>query len=143
MDISTIFESEERAVFEAVRVGVVSSTDSKNATARVYFEDRDDVVSFDLPVITKGTMETKDYWMPVVNEQVVCLFLANDPSTGFIVGSPYSESDKPISAIHDAGMNKRGIYIDAENYIEWDADHKEFVISASKPIRIKGTIETE
>lgn len=143
MAISTIFENEDSDHFEAVQLGVVSSVDKKKGTARVYFEDRDDLVSFDFPVIVRNTMKIKDYWMPDVDEQVLCLISACDNSRGFIIGSPYSEADKPISAIHDSGKNKRGLYIDENNYIEWDGDNHQFVISASKPIRVKGRIETE
>lgn len=75
---------------ELIRVGKVTSTNDEQASARVQFADRDDVVSYDLPVIVKNTLQNKDYWMPDINEQVLCLFLPIGIEQGFIIGSFYT-----------------------------------------------------
>ena len=47
----------ESIVANLFRVGTVSSINEEAATARVTFSDRDNVVSYDLPVITKNTLK--------------------------------------------------------------------------------------
>ena len=80
---------------ELIRVGKVTSTNDEAATARVQFGDRDDVVSYDLPILVKNTLENKDYWMPDINEQVLCLFLPTGIEQGFILGSFYTRVTTP------------------------------------------------
>ena len=59
------------------RVGTVDVINESACTARVVFEDRDNMQSYDLRVIVKNTLKNKDYWMPDIGEQVLCLFFAN------------------------------------------------------------------
>ena len=66
----------------------------QKCTAKVIFPDWDEKVSFDLPVMQKNTLNTKHYWMPEPNEQVVCGFFANGTQEGVILGAIYSEADK-------------------------------------------------
>ncbi|WP_421663662.1 hypothetical protein [Lysinibacillus telephonicus] len=117
-----------------IRVGKVSSVNRNNCTARVFFEDRDDVVSHDLRVIVKNTMNKKDYWLPDVDEQVVCIFLPNGEETGFIVGSVYSDVDRPPAEISNAGEERIGYWIDENNYIKWVAEERKFVVKSENPI---------
>lgn len=120
--------------FEAIRVGVVSSIDRKKSTVRVYFEDREEAVSHDLKVIVPQTMKTKYYYMPDVDETVICGFLASGQETGFILGSVYSEIDKPVPEISDDGKTRVGIWIDNDNYIKWVEEDRKFVVKTEKPI---------
>lgn len=78
-----------------VRVGVVSSINSGDCTAKVAFKEfNGGVVSYDLPIMVKQSMHNKDYWMPDIHEQVVCVFLPTGLEQGFILGSFYSDVDK-------------------------------------------------
>ena len=79
------------------RVGIVSSVNPADMTARVTFPDRDDFVRADLHIITTGSQDTKVYWLPYVGEQVVCLFSANDNNLteGYILGTMYNSKDTP------------------------------------------------
>lgn len=117
-----------------IRVGKVSSINRNNCTARVFFEDRDDVVSHDLRVIVKNTMNKKDYWLPDVDEQVVCIFLPNGEETGFIIGSVYSDVDRPPAEISNTGEERVGYWIDENNYIKWVAEERKFVVKSENPI---------
>lgn len=78
-----------------IRVGVVSSIDAKAGTARVAFKDRDNILSYDLPVMVRNTLGTKDYWMPDIKEQVLCFFLPIGLESGYIMGSFYSKNVTP------------------------------------------------
>lgn len=78
-----------------VRYGRVSSTDPVRATIRVMFDDEDEMVSYDLPVIVQNSLKNKDYALPDVGEHVVCLFLGNGISAGFCLGAVYDTSNPP------------------------------------------------
>lgn len=86
---------------QLIRVGIVSSVNPQNCTAKVLFEDQDEAVSYDLFVINHNTQDNQDYWLPDVNEAVLCLFLPIGIETGFILGSYYSEVDKPANTDPD------------------------------------------
>lgn len=78
-----------------IRVGKVVSINPSKATARVQFSDRDSLVSHDLQVICQTTKDVKEYHMPVIGEDVVCLFMpiGIESGCGFIVGAVYAGSN--------------------------------------------------
>lgn len=78
-----------------IRIGEVSSVDPKNCTARVVFDDEDGFISNDLPIIQRNTQSTKDYWLPAVGEDVICVFLPCGEEDGFILGSFYADEITP------------------------------------------------
>lgn len=80
---------------DIIRIGRVSSVDENSVTARVIFEDRDSMVSDDLSILMPFTMKDKMYFIPAINEQVLCIMLPNSTSKGYIAGSIYNASDKP------------------------------------------------
>jgi phage baseplate assembly protein gpV len=65
-----------------VEEGRVSSVDYKAGTVQVVFDDKSDIVSDDLPLFNS------EYRMPDVGDVVVCLFLSNNPTQGFCLGTP-------------------------------------------------------
>lgn len=76
------------------RVGIVAQLDAARARVRVTFRARDQVRSSWLLVVTRGTQNNKDYWMPDLGEQVVCLMDAHDED-GAVLGALYSSQDTP------------------------------------------------
>lgn len=74
-----------------IRIGRVSSIDVNTNTARVAFSDKDDLVSGNLMIVNRGSMVDKDYWIPDIDEQVLCLMQPNASgkglNDGFILGS--------------------------------------------------------
>lgn len=78
-----------------IKIGEVSSVDYAAGTARVVFDDDDSVVSFDLQVLHRNTIANKDYAMPDVGEDVICLFLPSGTEEGFILGSVYAGEITP------------------------------------------------
>ena len=85
------------ALTQMVRVGTVSSVNEKNGTVRVLFGDADangkPLISDELPVLTRKSLRDKSYWMPDVNEHVLCLFLPFGLRQGFVLGAFYSQAD--------------------------------------------------
>lgn len=130
--------SEDDVPFEVMRYGRVDSVDLKKATARVVFQDRDDVKSFDLQVMQKNTLNKKAYWMPEIDEIAVCLFLSNGQESGIIIGTLYAEDDaskhKPVPEISDDGKQRVGLWIDAHNYIKWIEEERKFEVKTENPI---------
>ena len=82
-----------------IRIGRVSSVDVNTNTARVAFSDKDDLVSGNLMIVNRGSMADKDYWIPDIDEQVLCLMMPNKSglglNEGFILGSFFSAEDAP------------------------------------------------
>ena len=64
--------------------------------------DKNDRTTAALKVIQRGTCKTKDYWMPAVNDQVLCLVLPNvsgkGPGEGYVLGAFYSDADKALES---------------------------------------------
>ncbi len=118
-----------------IRVGRVSTINSQNATVRVFFDDKQDSVSYNLPVIVRNSMKNKDFWMPDVGEQVLCLFLPNGNAQGFCLGSFYSDADTPPA--DDA--NKRHIRFADGTSMEYDRETHTLTIQAQGPINISAT----
>lgn len=115
-----------------VRVGRVSSVNPAACTVRVAFDDKDNLVSFDLPVIVPQTLKNKDYILPDVGEHVVCLFLPNGLAQGFCLGAIYSAEDVPPAS--DA--NKRVIQFEDGTRIEYDRTEHILTINAVGPVNI-------
>ncbi|MEG2664033.1 MAG: phage baseplate assembly protein V [Hafnia sp.] len=120
---------------QLIRVGVVSDIDEKGVTARVTFDDQDDVTSASLQVIVKNTDENADYWMPDVGEQVLCLFLPVGPQQGFILGSFYDETHIPPANTAD----KRVIKFKNGTRIENDRGSNLLLVDAVGDVTIKAT----
>lgn len=95
-----------------IRVGTVSSVNAAAGTVRVAFAAQDDMVTYELPVITRGSKNNKDYWLPDVDEQVLCLFLPNVSGRGvcegFVLGTFYSSVDAPVENSGDVHAVKYG-----------------------------------
>lgn len=73
-----------------VRVGTVSSVRASDYTARVAFHDKLDsdgrpLISGALKVIQNQPIQTPP-WMPSIGQFVVCIYLPNGESDGFVIG---------------------------------------------------------
>lgn len=95
-----------------IRVGTVSSVNAAAGTVRVAFAAQDELVTYEMPVITRGSKNNKDYWLPDVDEQVLCLFLPNTSGRGvcdgFVLGTFYSSVDAPVENSGDVHAVKYG-----------------------------------
>jgi len=76
------------------RVGIVKSQDAVNAKVRVTFPDRNQMVSWWLPLCVPKSQTDKAYWIPDIGEQVVCLMDEHDED-GAVLGAIYSSADSP------------------------------------------------
>lgn len=99
-----------------IRIGEVSSVDYANGTARVVFDDDDSIVSNDLQVLQKNTLQNQDFVMPDVGEDVVCLFLPSGTEEGFILGSVYAGEVTPP----ESSGNKRTVVFADGTKVSYD-----------------------
>jgi phage baseplate assembly protein V len=101
---------------DCIRVGKVSAIYPERCTAEVTFDDRGNVVTRELPVLVPFTLKDRAYYMPAVQERVICLFDPGAPSVGYIVGSYYC--DTRIPPYKDE--NKTYINFEDETHVEYD-----------------------
>ena len=87
-----------------IRIGEVTSIDQASCTARVTFDDDDGFTSYDLPVLQPNTLRNRDYRMPDIGEDAVCVFLPAGTSEGFILGSIYAGEVSPPAESGDVRM---------------------------------------
>lgn len=119
-----------------LRTGLVSSVDEQKATVRVVFKDRDNMVSYDLPVIHLHTLHVKGYRMPDVGENVVCLFQGNGMQDGYCLGAIYSDVDLP--PVRD--KNLCGIWFEDGSHVYYDREKKKLHVKAVSDVYIDGNL---
>ncbi|WP_337393861.1 phage baseplate assembly protein V [Phascolarctobacterium succinatutens] len=123
-----------------IRIGTVSAVNGESCSARVAFEDKDNMVSAELPIITIGSKQTKAYWLPEVGTQVLCIFQPNASgsgiSKGFIIGAFYSTQDAPVEKNADV----RSVTFADGSFIRYQNGNIE--INATGKLLLKGaTVE--
>lgn len=123
-----------------IRIGTVSAVNGESCSARVVFDDKDNMVSAELPIITIGSKQTKAYWLPEVGTQVLCIFQPNASgsgiSKGFIIGAFYSTQDAPV----ESDANARSITFADGSFIRYQNGNIE--INATGKLLLKGaTVE--
>ena len=103
------------ATEKILRRGIVSAVYPERHSARVTFEDEDNLVSAELPILTTFASKNNFYALPDISEQVICLYEENDggEGTGVIIGSIYSDVNKPKANSQDICRVDFG-----ENFIE-------------------------
>ena len=124
----------ESIVKNMVKVGIVESFNEDNGTARVVFEDAN-LKSYDLPIMVKQTKDNKDYWVPDIDEPVICIFLPTGIESGFILGAYYNKKDKP--PVMD--QNKRTVKFKDGTIIEYDRKQHKLTADVKGDIDIKAT----
>lgn len=78
------------------RVGIVTAQQVTPFPAvRVKFPERDNIVSYWLPLSVRSSQDDKDFWMPDIGEQVLCLMDEHDEN-GAVLGAIYSNVDTPV-----------------------------------------------
>jgi phage baseplate assembly protein gpV len=85
-------KNESRNMF---RVGTVSSVNYPAGTVRVCFEDKDNIVTDELPLLSF------EYDMPEVGQRVLCLFLGNSIAAGVCLSRYFFDGDRPVESGRD------------------------------------------
>lgn len=115
-----------------IRIGEVSSVDPAKCTARVVFDDEDGFISNDLPIVQRNTQDVKDYWLPAVGEDVLCLFLPCGEEDGFILGSFYADEIEPPTS----SESKRYTEYPDGTVIGYDWEAHELTVTGAEKIKV-------
>lgn len=113
-----------------IKYGVVSEIKAEKAQVKVIFQESNNIVSYYMPVLQMFTGTNKSYFMPNINDVVICL-LSPRGDSGVVLGSIYNDKNTP--PVDDE--NKYNITFDDGTTIEYDK--KENILKAD----IKGTAE--
>lgn len=104
-----------------IKVGKVVAIDEKSCKVRVQLLDTDGVVTYWLPVVVNKSQQDKFYWLPDIDEEVICCFLENGIEQGFVLGAVYNSQDSPPVANKD----KFHIRFSDGSFVEYDrVSHK-------------------
>lgn len=119
-------------------IGIVSQYGKTPGTVIVRRPDKDDRTTAELKIVSRCTHKTKDYWMPDIDDQVLCLLLPNTsgkgPGEGFVLGALYSEKDPPA----ESNPNVRSVRYKDGSYIVNDSGS--MTIHASKSITLTAPV---
>ncbi|WP_303839397.1 phage baseplate assembly protein V [Selenomonas ruminantium] len=127
----------DRALRGMLRTGTVSAVYPKTDTVRVVFDDKDETTSPELHVLHRFSGKNKDYWMPDIGDQVLCIFNNNDKnfSTGWVLGSYFTERQPPQVASADI---MRMDFADG-SFVEVNRAAGSLKINFTGPITINGS----
>ena len=122
-----VLDSAAHSIPAYLREGHVSSYDAKTKTARVRFEELDNLVSHPFKVIVPNSIKNHDEFHLDVNEHVVCLCLGNGIEAGFVLGSTYDVKNPPPVGNPDRRVTIFGdgahVFYDRKEHIFQIVDH--------------------
>ncbi|WP_404427310.1 hypothetical protein LG296_01700 [Ureibacillus chungkukjangi] len=116
-----------------IRVGKVNSINAVTGTVDVLFEDRDNQIISDLPLMAF------EYDIPEIGQQALCLFLGNDIGQGFCLRTFYSDINLPPVANENIYRKQ---FSDG-TFIEYKKDSRKLSIHSSEPITIFGNLNVQ
>lgn len=127
----------ENAQKNTVRVGKVSAVSEETGMVRVAFADCYSKQGYQasawLPVLVKQSKATKDFYMPDVDEHVLCLFIPGATENGFVLGSHYSSVDAPPAG----SAGKRVVRFEDGTEIAYDKVSKTLSVAGQGPLSIQ------
>ena len=117
-----------------VRRGFISTVNPEKHTARVTFEDEDNLVSEEMPVIVPAANRNNFYALPDINDQVIVLYeqIDNQQGSGVILGSIYSEVNQPKVNSQDITR----IDFDDGSFFEFDRSSGNLTIHCTGNIKV-------
>lgn len=118
----------------AIKQAKVSSVNPARMRVRVVYEDRNDFVSDELPVLCLGSSANKHYWLPDVGEQVAVAEADEGDGQGFVLGSFYSDAMPPEESSQDI----RKIKFSDGSYIEFNRSTGNLNIVCTGDVTVNG-----
>lgn len=77
---------------QELRVGKISAINYEEGKARVVYDDKDGMVTPELPFLSPGGI----YDMPAVGDMVLVAHLPNGPAAGVIIGKFFNINNVPV-----------------------------------------------
>ncbi|MGG3504751.1 phage baseplate assembly protein V [Paenibacillus lautus] len=97
------------------------------------FEDRDDMKSGILPVVTTGGWGRSNA-LPEPGQEVACLFFANGISDGICLGVIDDDEDPPGTA------DQRGIWFEDGSNVYYDRTLRKLIVNAAGGVMLDGDV---
>ena len=118
-----------------IRFGKVSAVIPERCACRVVFDDRDNLVSAELPCLQSSCLNNRFYNLPDVGDSVLCLMAPNDEhGAGFVLGSFFTEKNPAPAQSQEISMIK---FSDGTT-IQYDRESHELRIDCVGNVRING-----
>ena len=111
---------------DMIKVGIINEIDLKKSLYRVKFEQDEDVKSYWFQPIYPSTQNDKTYYQYSLGEQVLVLTLYEGNQDGYIIGSMYSDKDKPPRVAEGI----RYIQFEDGSYLQYDKNKKSLTVNA-------------
>lgn len=122
----------ETILKKLIKVGKVSEVNYETASCKVVFEDLKGFQTQNLQVLHRKTLKHKSYDMPDIDELVVCIFLPYANNFGIILGSIYTDENKPLC------QDDRVQYkFEDGTYIEYDKSTKQATVDCQGDVVVK------
>ncbi|GMB00442.1 phage baseplate assembly protein V [Pelosinus sp. IPA-1] len=112
------------------RVGPVTSIDDVGQRVRVTFGDMDNLVSPWLQVACRGSGQDDEYWMPDINDQVLCLMMPTGNAEGYVLCSVRGNTPKA------GAVGKRYVRFADGSEVEFDRASGTLTIITTGPVNI-------
>ena len=128
-------ESAEIPVARLIRVGEVTTVDPAKLTCRVTFDDDAGYTSAELPVLQPNTFKNKDYALPDIGEDVLCLFLPGGVERGFVLGSFYAGNVTPPASSQDV----REVKFSDGTVVKYDRSAHKLTADVKGDVSVKAT----
>lgn len=111
---------------DMIKVGIINEIDLKKSLYRVKFEQDEDVKSYWFQPIYPSTQNDKTYYQYSLGEQVLVLTPYEGNQDGYIIGSMYSDKDKPPRVAEGI----RYIQFEDGSYLQYDKNKKSLTVNA-------------
>ncbi len=118
---------------EPFRIGRISSVDYENGTCRVVYNDKDNSVTTEMPLLC---MTAREYFMPRVDDIVAVLHLSNGQQFGLILGMYWKDNNRPVEC--GEGLFRKDLDREGKCYIRYDANTGELKIHNDGKIVVEG-----
>ena len=119
MDID---EKTKKALENLIFTAVVCEQNAAKGLVKVTREEKGSKVSNDMFVLQRGTKATKDFWIPAIGDEVLCIqapnFSGKGTGDGFVLGAIYSSVDAPV----ETDPKVRSVHFADGSYVKSDGE---------------------
>jgi len=113
-------------------IGKVVAIDEEKGLVRVKLEEHDNLTTYWLSVLYTKTQYDKEYWLPDIDEIVLCVFTPPAFERGFVIGSFYTQEDTPPTFSRDKWIKK---FKDG-TVIEYDRKNNKLLLDIKKDMTV-------
>ncbi len=117
---------------DLIRIGTVTSVNYQEGTVKIIQPDRDNSISFDLPLMSF------EYNPPLKGDMVIVVFLPEDSTQGFVIGKPFNANNMPKNGNENIVRKD----YDIDSFVEYNKATKTLTVKAEN-INIIGNVKQQ